>query len=67
MRLFPHDASWAASFYDSPDQPIATYVDMTTVPEWTGRSVTMVDLDLDLVLGRDGSAGATWVARARGR
>ena len=28
---------------------------MTTVPEWTGRTVTMVDLDLDVVLGRDGS------------
>jgi hypothetical protein len=55
VTVFPHDASWAASFYDSPDQPIVTYVDMTTVPEWTGRTVTMVDLDLDVVLGRDGS------------
>jgi protein associated with RNAse G/E len=55
VTLFPHDASWAASFYDSPDQPTATYVDMTTVPEWTGRTVAMVDLDLDVVLGRDGS------------
>jgi protein associated with RNAse G/E len=28
---------------------------MTTVPEWTGRTVTMADLDLDVVLRRDGS------------
>ena len=55
VTLFPHDAAWAASFYDSPDQPIATYVDMTTVPAWTGRTVSMVDLDLDVILGRDGS------------
>ena len=55
VTLFPHDAAWAASFYDSPDQPIATYVDMTTVPEWTGATVTMVDLDLDVVLDRQGS------------
>ena len=55
VTLVPHEQSWAASFYDSADQPIATYVDMTTVPVWTGRTVTLVDLDLDVVLFRDGS------------
>ena len=55
VTLVPHAASWAASFYDSPDQPIATYVDMTTVPEWSGTTVSMVDLDLDVILYRDGS------------
>ena len=55
VTLFPHEGAWSASFYDSADQPIATYVDMTTVPTWTGATVTMVDLDLDVVLLRDGS------------
>jgi uncharacterized protein len=38
---------------------IATYVDMTTVPQWSRDDalvvVSMVDLDLDVVLGIDGS------------
>jgi hypothetical protein len=56
VTLFPHGSAWAASFYDAPDQLLMrTYVDMTTVPEWTGTTVTMVDLDLDVVLMRDGS------------
>lgn len=55
VTLVPHDRPWAASFYDSPAQPVSTYVDMTTVPAWAGGTVSMVDLDLDVVLGRDGS------------
>ncbi len=53
--LLPHEAAWSASFYDSPAQPIAVYVDMATPARWSGSTVTMVDLDLDVVLGRDGS------------
>ncbi len=55
VTLVPHAAPWAASFYDSPEQPVAVYVDMTTPARWSGSTVTMVDLDLDVVLGRDGS------------
>jgi hypothetical protein len=55
VTLFPHDRPWAASFYGSAHQQVDTYVDMTTVPEWSGSSVSMVDLDLDVVLMRDGS------------
>ena len=55
VTLFPHDRPWAASFYGSAHQQIDTYVDMTTVPEWCGSRVSMVDLDLDVVLMRDGS------------
>jgi protein associated with RNAse G/E len=55
VTVFPHEAAWAASFYDSEDQPVAVYVDMTTPAVWTGSTVTMVDLDLDVVLARDGS------------
>ena len=55
VTLVPHEAAWAASFYDSPDQPIAVYVDMTTPAAWSGSTVSMVDLDLDVVLGQDGS------------
>lgn len=55
VTLVPHEAAWAASFYDAPDQPVAVYVDMTTPAQWSGRTVSLVDLDLDVVLGRDGS------------
>ena len=54
VTLFPVDQPWAASYYDSPDQPISVYVDVTTPPVWVGSTVTMVDLDLDVVLARDG-------------
>jgi hypothetical protein len=55
VTLFPHDRPWAASFYGSAHLQVDTYVDMTTVPEWSEASVSMVDLDLDVVLMRDGS------------
>jgi len=55
VTLVPHDRPWAASFYGSAHQHIDTYVDMTTVAEWSGRAVTMTDLDLDVILMRDGS------------
>ena len=54
VTLFPHDQPWAASYYDSVDQPISVYVDVTTPAVWAGPLVTMVDLDLDVVLHRDG-------------
>lgn len=32
VTLLPHDQPWAASYYDSVDQPVSIYVDVTTVP-----------------------------------
>lgn len=55
VTLVPHDQPWAASFYDSPEQHVSIYVDMTTPAEWSGHTVSMVDLDLDVVLRRGGS------------
>ncbi len=55
VTLVPHEEPWAASFYDAPDQPVRVYVDMTTPACWDGDTVRLVDLDLDVVLGRDGS------------
>jgi uncharacterized protein len=54
VTLFPPDRPWAASYYDSPDQPIAVYVDVATPPVWQGAAVSMVDLDLDVIVSRDG-------------
>ncbi len=54
VLLMPEQNAWSASFYAAPHH-IEVYVDMTTVPEWGGSTVTMVDLDLDVVLLRDGS------------
>lgn len=53
VSLFPHEQPWTASFHD-PAHEILTFVDMSTVPVWTGRVVTMVDLDLDVVHTQDG-------------
>ena len=54
VTLFPVGQPWAASYYDAPDQPISVYVDVTTPPVWKGSTVTMVDLDLDVIVTRDG-------------
>jgi protein associated with RNAse G/E len=52
---FAHTAGWTASFHPHDRHDIATYVDITTVPEWTqGEAVSMVDLDLDVVQRVDG-------------
>jgi protein associated with RNAse G/E len=55
VTLVPHQAAWAASFYDAEDHPTSVYVDMTTPAVWSGSSVSMVDLDLDVIVRRDGT------------
>ena len=68
VSLAPSTGAWAAGFYPAA-KDVRIYVDMTTEPVWQrrdGRSdhwgadgpeweVTMVDLDLDVVLTRDGN------------
>jgi hypothetical protein len=44
--------AWLATFH-GPGGIVWTYVDMTTVPKWSGRTVRAVDLDLDVVEGLD--------------
>jgi uncharacterized protein len=44
--------SWLATFH-GPGGSVWTYVDMTTVPQWQGRTVRAVDLDLDVIEGLD--------------
>jgi hypothetical protein len=55
VTLFPHHLPWAASYCNSPEQPISVHVDVTTPAVWDGSQVTMVDLDLDVVRTRDGA------------
>ena len=47
----PYHGWWAATFYEWEDHPDShdVYVDVTTVPVWDGPTVTMIDLDLDVV------------------
>lgn len=56
--LVPVDAGFVACFNECLDGPdtagCATYVDITTIPEWRDGVVTMVDLDLDVVRYWDG-------------
>jgi protein associated with RNAse G/E len=54
VLLFPRDRPWAASYYDSPEQPVSVSVDVATPAVWDGPHVTMVDLDLDVIRTRDG-------------
>jgi hypothetical protein len=61
VQLFPRAEPWVAAFNGGPPpEPRAwpeVYIDMTTPPQWSadGRTVTMVDLDLDVVRSWDGS------------
>ncbi|HET6625766.1 MAG TPA: DUF402 domain-containing protein [Nocardioidaceae bacterium] len=65
--LVPEAAPFTASFYadlpsgdvsSAPAWSVETYVDITTPPVWDGRTVRLVDLDLDVVKGR---TGRVWV------
>ncbi|HSU73945.1 MAG TPA: DUF402 domain-containing protein [Terrabacter sp.] len=62
VTLAPHEGAYAVGFYPG-HREISVYVDMTTEPVWRRRTaggdgpeweVTMVDLDLDVVLTREG-------------
>lgn len=60
VRLVPRDAPFVASFYAPGGRaPCDVYVDITTVPTWSGhQTVTAFDLDLDVVRGW---SGRVWV------
>ncbi len=54
--LIPVDKWWVAAFNAAPAK-FDVYVDVTTAPVWrSGKEVTMVDLDLDVVRYRDSGA-----------
>jgi hypothetical protein len=62
VSLVPHVGAYAVGFYPR-HRHVSVYVDMTTEPVWQRRDpsdggpeweVTMVDLDLDVVLTREG-------------
>jgi hypothetical protein len=57
VLLLPDAEPWTATFYRrTPSSQLAyeVYIDMSTPPEWTDETVTMVDLDLDVVRYWDG-------------
>lgn len=58
--LVPREAGYVATFHLRPGEtsPVRTYVDITTVPVWQDATVTMVDLDLDVI---QDWAGRVWV------
>jgi hypothetical protein len=61
VQVFPRRQPWVAAFNGGPPpEPRAwpeVYIDMTTPAEWSadGRTVTMIDLDLDVVRQWDGA------------
>ncbi|MBX6752267.1 MAG: DUF402 domain-containing protein [Micromonosporaceae bacterium] len=48
VTLIPRDRWWVAAF-NAPPAKYDMYVDLSTVPVWSGDEVTMIDLDLDVV------------------
>lgn len=52
VQLVPRVGDWMAFF--NARGPFDLYVDVATTPTWAGRSVTCVDLDLDVVRRPDG-------------
>ncbi|QAY72292.1 DUF402 domain-containing protein [Agromyces protaetiae] len=58
VSLFP-DAGWTPAFNLGHPRGTRVYVDLTTTPEWTadatGTTVSMIDLDLDVIERGDGS------------
>lgn len=54
VMVFPRDAWWTGSFNAAPNKT-EIYCDVTTVPRWPdATTVTMVDLDLDVIRRRGG-------------
>jgi uncharacterized protein len=54
VMLFPRDAWWTACF-NAPPHRTEIYCDVSTVPRWPDEhTVTMVDLDLDVIRRRHG-------------
>jgi hypothetical protein len=52
-ELPPDRRGWLPTFHRAPSH-IWVYVDMTTPPVWDGSSIRAVDLDLDVIRGREG-------------
>lgn len=55
VTLVPASGSWIASFNGPGETDIAVYIDVTTEPSIQAETVSAVDLDLDVVLLRDGT------------
>jgi hypothetical protein len=51
------ERGWLATFH-GPGGPLSVYVDVVAPPTWSGRTVTAIDLDLDVVRELD---GRVWV------
>jgi hypothetical protein len=51
VTLIPREHWWVAAF-NAPPAKYDIYVDLSTVPVWSGGEVTMIDLDLDVVRHR---------------
>ena len=59
VSVLPRDAAFVATFYARGGTAHCDlYVDITTVPVWSGDTVSAVDLDLDVVRGW---TGRVWV------
>lgn len=59
VTLLPRDRAFVATFYAPGGSSVCdVYVDIATVPVWSGATVTAVDLDLDVVRGW---TGRVWV------
>jgi protein associated with RNAse G/E len=55
LALIPRDECWSASWHPPSEHRLEVYIDINTEPNWTGSTVSMIDLDLDVLRHRDGT------------
>jgi protein associated with RNAse G/E len=53
LAVVPRVGMWSAGWWQAHDE-IELYVDINTSPEWVGDTVSMTDLDLDIIRFVDG-------------
>lgn len=55
LFLIPRAGLWSASWYPPSEQRLEVYIDINSQPIWTADSVSMIDLDFDVLRHRNGT------------
>ena len=49
LFLIPRTGCWSATWYPPSEEQLEVYIDINTEPTWTGNTVSMTDLDFDVL------------------
>ena len=55
LFLIPRTGCWSATWYPPSEEQLEVYIDINTEPTWTGNTVSMTDLDFDVLRHRNGA------------